>query len=255
MNSSRPFGSTAWINWSSRLLIWTIVAIAWLLLMLTGYDHQHLTRHHQSVTPLTKTIARPFASWLLMTIAMMLPSTVPIAEKFVQIDARQAEGTTQATCNQILFLIACLVIWSSFSIAMIAIDIGLDFWLSPHFKHHVLFQPLILIGVGAFQFTPMKQACLKGCRSVSAFIAQYYPQGMIGSWNLGWQHGLYCLDCCWALMVGCAAIGIENLSNMLIFTAIMTLERLWKYGEHLSIWIGVVMIALEIVLVVYPQIN
>src|SRR3546814_5555123 len=59
----------------------------------------------------------------------------------------------------------------------------------------------LLIGAGAYQLTPLKHACLRHCRSPIEFIARYWRQGAGGAFRMGLQHGLFCLGCCWVLMM------------------------------------------------------
>lgn len=120
---------------------------------------------------------------------------------------------------------------------------GLDDW--------IWVQGVVLMGAGLFQFTLLKQNCLKGCRSAAMVIAQFYQQGIFGAWRLGWGHGMYCLGCCWALMLIMLVVGMSNLSIMLGLTAVMSLERLWKHGETLSKWVGVILASGGLVLTCY----
>jgi predicted metal-binding membrane protein len=195
-------------------------------------------------------------NWETMIVAMMLPSVLPVARLFVQM----SEPSPDRRCAQLFFVLSYLTIWTGFAIGLVAVSFFTPVvgdaiahllhrfeWSVPSFQ---VVQGWTLILVGLFQFTPMKRNCLRGCRSAAMVIAQYYQPGARGSWSLSIQHGLYCLGCCWALMTSMVVLGIESLQFMLLLTAIMTLERMWKYGEQVATAAGVGLIGWGIWLIV-----
>src|SRR4029077_7639771 len=66
---------------------------------------------------------------------------------------------------------------------------------------------VILLAAGAFQLSPLKRVCLRECRSPLAFLLGHWRAGRRGSLSLGWAHAMYCLGCCWALLLGLGAAG------------------------------------------------
>lgn len=240
------------LNW-----LWLIVGLSWISFICFGHDHStmhhsmyssaqgavyhaHAMTHH--VAPLHRRIIFELSAWQTMTIAMMLPSTIPMMQKFSQISASKHDQHQ----SQFAFLFAYFVVWTGFAIVMIAVGhlIKLpqsQLWMPQPLVHSI--NALSLIGAGLFQFTPMKQSCLSGCRSTAMMILQHYQPGYRGGWAIGVRHALFCLGCCWALMVASTVLGMQNLTNMLVFSAIMTLERSWKYGERFAVWVGAIMIA------------
>lgn len=242
------------LHWLTHLLwdelgwAWGLVAVAWALLLLTGHDHPqgnmaHLHHHPASAPLIARTIAQllhSFGAWETMLVAMMLPSVLPIAKLFIQVSNRQENRVAPFA-----FLLGYLTIWTGFSLLMVGMPLLMRSVISfPPPLSVDWIRGITLLGVGLFQFTPLKQACLKGCRSAATTLAQYYQPGWQGGWQFGIEHGLYCLGCCWALMLEMAVLGLENLSLMLIFTAIMAIERLWKHGEAFAAWVGIGMIGL-----------
>jgi predicted metal-binding membrane protein len=209
--------------------LWLIVAIGWIGLFAF---HTPMT---QAVRSLSWGI-HTFASWELMLAGMMLPSIIPVINAF-NVVTDSAENRSQL---QLVFFSAYVLLWTGFSILMVGLE------ASNVFEVLQLTTPLgkglSLIAVGGFQFTPLKLACLRGCRSAIALVSQYYQPGLQGAWNLGWQHGLFCLGCCWALMLEMAILGLHSFWVMALFTAIMLIERFWKYGEKFAIAIGIAFI-------------
>ena len=70
---------------------------------------------------------------------------------------------------------------------------------------------IALISAGIYQWTPLKGACLQHCQSLLQFISQHWRPGTTGAFRMGWEHGLYCLGCCWILMCLLFVGGVMNL--------------------------------------------
>ena len=82
----------------------------------------------------------------------------------------------------------------------------------------------ILLAAGVFQLSPLKQACLRACRSPLGFLLGHWRAGLGGSLALGWSHAVYCLGCCWALMVVLVAAGAMGLAWVLLIAAVVAAE-------------------------------
>jgi predicted metal-binding membrane protein len=89
----------------------------------------------------------------------------------------------------------------------------------------------ILIVAGVYQFLPIKRACLQACRSPIAFLTQHWRPGVAGAFRMGVAHGLYCLGCCWALMLLLFAGGVMNLAVILALTVWIIVEKTAPFGE------------------------
>ena len=90
---------------------------------------------------------------------------------------------------------------------------------------------MILLAAGAFQLSPLKQVCLRACRSPLAFLLGHWRAGRRGSLALGWSHAVYCLGCCWALMLVLVAAGAMGLRWVLLIAAVVAAEKLLPGGE------------------------
>jgi predicted metal-binding membrane protein len=101
-----------------------------------------------------------------------------------------------------------------------------------------------LIAAALYQFTPLKRICLRHCRSPLAFVVQHWRDGKLGALLMGFQHGTYCLGCCWALFVVLVAVGIMSVAWMLLLTLLVFMEKLFPKGERISTGIGIAFIAL-----------
>lgn len=228
------------------ILVWGIVFLAWSLVFLasvTGQDH--LLHHQESIGHDTQSLLFSLfvflTTWQVMIAAMMLPSTLPLVRLFVKVSHEQREPILAL----LAFLAAYAAVWTGFAFIFFVGDMGLH-WLVHkwYWLHHRswLISGLTLVLAGGFQFTPFKEQCLKVCRHPLSFLTHHYQRGLQAAWNLGIHHGLYCLGCCWALMLVMFAVGVGHLTWMILLTGVMTLERTWKPGRELVPIVGIVLI-------------
>jgi predicted metal-binding membrane protein len=94
----------------------------------------------------------------------------------------------------------------------------------------VLFSGLLLIAVGLYQLTPLKNACLRHCQAPAAFIAAHWRPGVVGAWRMGLSHGVYCVGCCAALMLLLFVGGVMNLVWIVALTLIVAVEKFAPFG-------------------------
>jgi predicted metal-binding membrane protein len=172
------------------------------------------------------------AIWAVMLGAMMLPTTLTMARMFTAVSARGASPVVA----RLAFYGTYLLVWAGFALLALAADTRLH-WLVDHWHwlhHH---EPLILASAlvlaGVFQLTPLKDACLRACRSPLSLIGQHYRGGAAGGWRVGSRHALNCLGCCWALMLVMFATGVGSLVWMVVLTALMVAEKVAPGGERL----------------------
>ena len=110
----------------------------------------------------------------------------------------------------------------------------------------------VLVLAGAFQFSSLKERCLRERRHPGPFLLQHYGRGVEAAFRLGKAHGLFCLGCCWALMLVGFAAGVANLWWMATLTALMVFEKTGRGGERGVIPIGAGLIALGLCTLVAP---
>jgi predicted metal-binding membrane protein len=100
----------------------------------------------------------------------------------------------------------------------------------------------ILIVAGVYQLLPVKHLCLRTCRSPIAFFTEHWRPGVAGAFRMGVVHGIYCLGCCWALMLLLFAGGVMNLLVVLALTIWVVVEKTTRYGALGARIMGVVLI-------------
>jgi predicted metal-binding membrane protein len=108
-------------------------------------------------------------------------------------------------------------------------------------------------GAGLYQLTPVKARCLSHCRSPLSHLFHYVSfRGRLRDVRAGVSHGVFCLGCCWALMVLLVAFGVMNIAAMAGLALVIVLEKTWRYGERLARAVGVGALAFAAVLLLAP---
>jgi predicted metal-binding membrane protein len=226
---SRP----AWRGVPSLLVV---IGLAWALAIsaeLTGRA-QWVHHHHLIVDDLTlhASLVLFFVAWQVHIAAMMLPSSLPMIGLFNQVSAGQPRpGAARAG-----FLGGYLVVWTVFGVAALTGDAVLH--AAMHHWHWLMHRPEIIAGAilvlaGAFQYSSLKDRCLEKCRQPRSFLLNHYRQGVGGAFALGVRHGLFCLGCCWALMLVMFVVGIANLAWMAPLALLMLYEKVGRYGDRI----------------------
>jgi predicted metal-binding membrane protein len=62
--------------------------------------------------------------------------------------------------------------------------------------------------------------------------------------RLGLDHGLFCVGCCWSLMLVMFAVGMEQVGIMLGLAVLMAIEKNVPWGRRLSAPLGVGLLVL-----------
>jgi predicted metal-binding membrane protein len=101
---------------------------------------------------------------------------------------------------------------------------------------------VLLIAAGIFQWTPLKLACLKGCRSPLSFLMSEWREGAAGAFVMGLKHGAYCVGCCWVLMALLFVAGVMNLLWVAVIALFVMAEKMLPKGELIARISGVALI-------------
>jgi len=176
----------------------------------------------------------------VMMVAMMVPPASPMILLFARVNRQRREGENPAIPTA-LFLAAYLVVWSGFSAVATLAQWGLHSaaLLSPMMvSTSPILGGLLLVGAGVFQWTSLKRACLVRCRSPLAFLLTEWRDGPRGAFLMGLRHGVYCLGCCWTLMIVVFALGLGSVLWMLAGGMVMAVEKNVSWGRVLSAPLG-----------------
>jgi predicted metal-binding membrane protein len=229
-------------------LMASVVGLAWLSLLI--WDRSPYGRYlsHQQLGEidagsLLLPITLYLAGWILMTVAMMLPTTLPLLEIFRRLTAQRQDR------SQLLALVIAgyLLIWLGFGIIAHGADwllheiVERSSWLE---AHAWLIGAATLLLAGGFQFSRLKYRCLEKCRAPLSFVTEYWRgrHERRNAFLLGINHGIFCVGCCWALMLLMFAVGVGNVAWMLMLGALMAVEKNLPWGRQLSTPLGAALI-------------
>jgi predicted metal-binding membrane protein len=208
-----------------------ISALSWCYTWYLAWDMQH---SFQALCGMSQLLM--FAMWFIMMVAMMVPSATPMLLLFAAVNRKRREQERPFISTSI-FLLGYLVVWSVFSAVATIVQ-----W---HLHESALLTPMMvsaspllsgatLTAAGLFQLTPLKQTCLKHCRSPLGFLLNHWHDGTWGALLMGLRHGSYCLGCCWLLMGLLFVAGVMNLVWLAVITVFVLLEKVAPVGMHLS---------------------
>ena len=190
------------------------------------------------------------AAWILMTAAMMLPTTLPLFNAFDRLTAQRPDH------GRLLMLLGLgyMAVWGAFGLLAHLLHAGVlsVFAAAPTLAGHGWLIGAATIGLaGAFQFSKLKHRCLDKCRTPLSFVIEHW-RGQAQSrqaFALGVHHGLFCVGCCWALMLLMFAFGAGSIGWMLILAALMAIEKNVPWGRRLSTPLGIALLAWSAILV------
>jgi predicted metal-binding membrane protein len=242
-------------------LLLALIALAWVALLAweqSPYgqflDHRELAEVELGVSGDAIGFAALFvAGWTLMTFAMMLPTSLPLIQMFQRM-TRLRENRLELLA---LLIAGYIAVWAAFGVAahagdwllhqVVAERIG---WIS---DHAWVIGTATLGAAGVYQFTPLKYHCLDKCRSPMMFIANHWrgDRERFRSFVLGVHHGVFCVGCCWSLMMVMFAVGVGNVGWMLVLGALMAVEKNMPWGRRISGPLGVGLITAAVCVAVF----
>jgi predicted metal-binding membrane protein len=143
-----------------------------------------------------------------------------------------------------------LALWAATGVPVYVAHTLLMKLSGPTFSYGVA---VTLIAAGAFQLSSLKQVCLRACRSPLGFLLGHWRAGRRGSLALGWAHAVYCLGCCWALMLVLVSAGAMGLPWVLLITAVVAAEKLLPGGEWIARIAGGALVLLGVAVALRPD--
>ena len=168
--------------------------------------------------------------WSVMMVGMMTPSVAPMILIYARV-GRQAESKGKAFAPAGWFALGYFLAWIAFALLATALQWGLEraLLISPMVASATpVFGAALLMAAGIYQWTPLKNACLTLCQSPLQFIQRHggFRGQRAASISLGVRHGLYCIGCCWALMLLLFVGGVMNLLWIAAIGALVLAEKM-----------------------------
>jgi predicted metal-binding membrane protein len=171
-------------------------------------------------------IALVFLMWAVMMTAMMLPSALPVIMLVAKVSAG-TEASHRIVGPTGAFAAGYILAWCVFSLAATLLQWGLleAALVTPMMESaSLMLSSTILIAAGLYQFTPLKNTCLRQCQSPLGVVMQVTssPRRAL---NTGFRHGLHCLGCCWALMAILFVTGVMNILWIVLLAIYVLIEK------------------------------
>jgi predicted metal-binding membrane protein len=196
-----------------------------------------------------------FVMWSVMMVAMMLPTALPMVLTFAAV-ARNRRQAGRSYTPAAVFVSGYVLVWCAFSAAAAVTQ----WWLNRHAvlspnmaSTSAIFAGALLVLAGAFQFTPLKRACLRHCRGTLEFITTRWREGTAGALRMGIEHGAFCTGCCWALMLLLFLLGVMNLYWVALLTMLVCVEKMLPARLRISSAVGVILFGWGLFILVQAQ--
>jgi predicted metal-binding membrane protein len=193
--------------------------------------------------------------WCAMALAMMLPTAGPMILTYAEL-AETAARKGEPAASPLALAAGYIGIWLTAAVVLSALQLVLIHLalLDPAMASpSPLFSAAVFIGAGLYQFSALKQACVTQCQHPFRFFFANWTSEPQGVFQLGMRQGLYCLGCCWAMMLLMFAVGVMNVIWMAALGAVMAIEKInttTRFSRALGaifILMGVTFIATSVV--------
>ena len=175
--------------------------------------------------------------WWVMMVAMMLPTAAPTVLLVTSLAWDRLANPNLIPTTALLFASGYLLVWYGFSIAATLLQCVLNDaeLLSERMAFaDAILASTVLIASGVYQWTPLKDACLRHCRSPTEFLFRHWGPGLLGAVEIGVRHGLICLGCCWMLMALLFVGGLMSLAWVGAIALFVLVEKTMPWGDWIS---------------------
>jgi predicted metal-binding membrane protein len=176
--------------------------------------------------------------WIVMMVGMMTPSAAPMVLLYARVGRQSAlQGKPLAATGY--FFAGYVLAWVGFALLATLGQWALEkaLLLTPMMSSASgLFSGVLLVVIGLYQWTPLKDACLRQCQAPLQFIQRHggFRREPRGSLMLGLRHGVYCVGCCWALMALLFVGGVMNVFWIALIAIYVLAEKIVPIGRTLS---------------------
>jgi predicted metal-binding membrane protein len=193
--------------------------------------------------------------WVTMMAAMMLPSVSPMVLAFARVSRERSSRGQAAFVPTWVFLGGYLAAWTAYGLLAYGIfrlvNAVAGDWLAWDRAGPYVAGGAIL-SAGLYQLTPIKDVCLRHCRTPLHFLLHGWHEGRLGALRMGVEHGLYCVGCCWGLMVVLFSLGVMSLVWMAVIAGVIFAEKVFPFGARLTRLFAVAFVVLGIWIAAAP---
>jgi predicted metal-binding membrane protein len=193
--------------------------------------------------------------WATMMAAMMLPSVMPTTLIFARI-SEENQPRSRGFVHPWVFMGGYLAAWTAYGLLAYAIFRAVQSAEIPALSWHAQ-GPLIagatIFAAGLYQLSPLKRRCLRQCRSPGYPIPSGWRSGSAGAIRMGFEHGAFCIGCCWGLMLILFALGVMSITWMLVVAGLIFAEKVLPFGERLSTMFAIAFVVVGIWVAAAPS--
>lgn len=238
------------------LVLLTVIAWAYLWILTAAMERGDMSLMGMASMPMDQQIGQPseqsmaampipwdattfvlmFVMWFVMMIGMMVPSALPMILLHARVQ-RHHRADEVAFRFSALFTTGYLAAWAAFSVVATTTQWGLNSsgLLAPMtMSVGSVLGAVLFAAAGLYQLSPLKDVCLRHCRSPAEFLSMHQRPGLAGAFVTGAHHGLYCVGCCWLLMALLFAGGVMNLVWVAALAILVLVEKLLPHGRWLA---------------------
>ena len=224
-----------------------VTAAAWLGMLSSPMGGEDMAGMEMTMTPTIADGVAFIVGWAIMMAAMMLPSASPMVGLYAAL--QRDAGATAKTGATALFALMYAALWALTGVPVYVASVAL-MAVAPVTLAYTI--AVVLIVAGAFQLSPLKQVCLRQCRSPLGFLLGHWRAGWRGAVSMGWAHALYCVGCCWALMLVLVVAGAMGLPWVLLIACVVAAEKILPRGEWVARTTGLALTVLGVVVALRP---
>ena len=188
------------------------------------------------------------AMWVAMMVAMMFPAAAPMVLMYGRM--RRSDPSSVA-----LFTGSYIVLWFAFGVLAYLLGAAVESavsgseWVAANWGRA---GGLLLVLAGVYQLTPLKDICLRHCRTPMSFVMTRWRDGRGGAVRMGLAHGLYCMGCCWLLFLILVPLGVMNVAAMVAVALVVFAEKAVPHGRGVGVLAAVVLIVYGIAVAAHP---
>jgi predicted metal-binding membrane protein len=186
--------------------------------------------------------------WVAMMVAMMFPAAAPMVVMY----GRMRRGDPASVA---LFTGAYIVLWFAFGLAAYLLSAGVESaasrseWVATNWGRA---GGVLIVLAGVYQLTPLKDICLRHCRTPLSFVMTRWRDGRSGAVRMGLVHGLYCVGCCWLLFLILVPLGVMNVAAMVAVAALVFAEKVIPSGRRVGLAAAVFLIVCGLAVALHP---
>ena len=186
--------------------------------------------------------------WVAMMAAMMFPAAAPMITMYARM--RRSDPASIA-----IFTGSYLLLWLVFGVVGYLVGAGVESaasgsdWVAANWGRA---GGALIVLAGVYQLTPLKQTCLRQCRTPLSFVMTRWRDGRIGAARMGLLHGVYCMGCCWLLFLILVPIGVMNVAAMIAIAALVFAEKVVPGGRVIGQAAAVALVVYGVAVAAHP---